>query len=270
MSATIQTYSTQKNAGTGETCTVVKPTGTAEGDMLVAFVAYSADDPETFGTPVGWTLIQEGSDADGQGMASFYKIAGASEPADYTFTISTATNERMSACVIRITGARIVDTSSEQYNTVSATATGSTITPTYSNDLILFAVASGSLSAGAGVSAYAIATNNPTWTELFDNSGIDVSLAVAYAPRPQTSATGSATATLSTSRANCVHLVALKEFPIVDISETITLTETMTNTRGLNFTASENVTLSEGIDTDIPLWKNEDKSSSSWINEPKS
>lgn len=57
-----------------------KPTGTVEGDLMVAVI--SLDDGTTATLPAGWTLISSSYEA------ACYKIAGASEGASYTWTRS--------------------------------------------------------------------------------------------------------------------------------------------------------------------------------------
>ncbi|MFF5973724.1 hypothetical protein ACFY7C_19565 [Streptomyces sp. NPDC012769] len=64
--------------------TVTKPTGTASGDLLTAVLSTNY---QTFDTPSGWTKIGE------QGIETFLvtvfqKVAGGSEPANYSFQFS--------------------------------------------------------------------------------------------------------------------------------------------------------------------------------------
>ncbi len=83
------------NGGSGNTAgtlTINAPTGTASGDVLFAcIVGTSATD---FTPPSGWSTLIALNNGDGTapvGEAVFYKVAGASEPASYTFTSAGAT-----------------------------------------------------------------------------------------------------------------------------------------------------------------------------------
>lgn len=86
----IATASTQ-NGAAGNTLTINKPTGTVEGDLLVAILCADgalAATPITL--PTGWKL--RGRSKDGSAHLSIaYKIAGASEGANYTFTAPVST-----------------------------------------------------------------------------------------------------------------------------------------------------------------------------------
>ena len=64
-----------------------------EGDLLLVRVSTRDGGGQTWTTPAGWTMLADGSSP----LAStptdpgvFYKIAGASEPATVTFTVSSA------------------------------------------------------------------------------------------------------------------------------------------------------------------------------------
>ncbi len=65
---------------------VTKPAGTVAGDVLVA--GASSNDSGNISPPAGWTLLQ----SDQPDAASWYKVAGGSEPASYTFTVASASD----------------------------------------------------------------------------------------------------------------------------------------------------------------------------------
>jgi hypothetical protein len=71
---------------TGASVVVTKPTGTAEGDLMVAFMGVDEDEVTP---PAGWTEIWSDLGTRARGYA-WYKVAGASEPSNYTFTIDTS------------------------------------------------------------------------------------------------------------------------------------------------------------------------------------
>lgn len=75
---------TQPNNTDGTAVTVTKPTGTLEGHLMIAVThGYTSD---TFTPPTGWTFLGFQDDATNLRSRAYVKTAGASEPADYTFT----------------------------------------------------------------------------------------------------------------------------------------------------------------------------------------
>jgi hypothetical protein len=88
-SAGIEYISQSANSSvSGTTLTVDKPTGTVEGSMLVAFAMTSSSN--TWAAPSGWTEV-----LDTSGRGCFYKVAGASEGASYTFTLSSSSDRHV-------------------------------------------------------------------------------------------------------------------------------------------------------------------------------
>jgi hypothetical protein len=84
--ATPPTYIASAKTATGSTNTLVisKPSGTIEGDLMVAFM--TAEDSRTWTGDTGWTEVAIRTTGPSTRVA--YKIAGASEGSSYTFTIS--------------------------------------------------------------------------------------------------------------------------------------------------------------------------------------
>src|SRR5678810_1476683 len=74
------------NEQTGVTCN--KPTGTVSGDVMVAHLIDEGN--HTITPPSGWTQIDNQLVTSGSSIraASFYKVAGGSEPSSYTWTIT--------------------------------------------------------------------------------------------------------------------------------------------------------------------------------------
>ena len=76
--------------GTATTITVNKPAGVVQGDTEVAFISYRPS-TETLTAPAGWVLENNQTnsfDASG-GLETYVLLAGASEPASYTWTLSS-------------------------------------------------------------------------------------------------------------------------------------------------------------------------------------
>lgn len=178
---------------------ITKPTGLAVGDLMIACIhMYWTGGDREVNLASGWTTIavglriHNGGENNGTAMGSMYKIADSSDVAASDFTFSTTGTGSLAGCVLRITGM----SPSAPINTHNETATDnggsggsfsfSGITPTFADCmLLLFAGTRNSTSH----STYAIATSNPSWTELFD---ISATFSLAYAIRPETTATGNA------------------------------------------------------------------------------
>jgi hypothetical protein len=92
--------SESSGTGSGTTATVTKPSGTADGDLLVAVVSAA----QTISIPAGWTEVTSlQSWYIDRSMAVFVKEAGGSEPADYTVSISNESSFHW--YIARVTGA---------------------------------------------------------------------------------------------------------------------------------------------------------------------
>jgi hypothetical protein len=78
-----------------------KPSGTAEGDLLLAFVCMRAN--PTITPPSGWALIEDVRNS--ALLAVYYKVAGSSEPSTYTFSVSTTDSRPTALAIVRISGA---------------------------------------------------------------------------------------------------------------------------------------------------------------------
>ena len=86
---------------TTTTLTITKPSGTVDGDLLIAQIGTPGN---SINTPAGWTLIKIGSNFGVSRL--FSKQAGASEPATYSWTIgaTSGTQDSASGGIMRISG----------------------------------------------------------------------------------------------------------------------------------------------------------------------
>lgn len=87
--------STVGTPASGSTALTINRPTSVEGDMLVACVA-TQNGGNVTASPTGWTSIAFQTFGD---SIVYYKVAGASEPASYTWTISGATNHTNGAIV---------------------------------------------------------------------------------------------------------------------------------------------------------------------------
>ncbi len=121
--------------------TITKPTGTADGDVLIASIAASSS-AATITPPSGWTLVnsQTQSNTNTSKLSTYWLAAGASEPASYTWTFSGGARD-LAGAISAYSG---VDASAGTINAQAAQATGSstshatpTITTTVASTMLV-------------------------------------------------------------------------------------------------------------------------------------
>lgn len=107
---TIHTSDNKASYGTGTALSVPRPTNVAKGDLIVLIFSSQQSAVGTtscFTVPSGFTLIRNEHDQSFSSrpeVAVYYKIAGDTEPALYTSTLTQYTEEpRWSALALRIT-----------------------------------------------------------------------------------------------------------------------------------------------------------------------
>lgn len=188
---------------TGTSVVVTKPTGLAAGDLMVAFVT-EGNSGGTPSTPSGWTLITNINDIGLSGVDTycFAKIADAGDAAASNFTFSySGTSTSIEAILYRITGtfastnniyAFASDNAGSEVSDVFDFSPG--LTPNVASSLLIFHAHGdfNGTNTSPTVSAFALETSNPTWTEDVDGHSNDTnrSYAAAHATRTETTATG--------------------------------------------------------------------------------
>lgn len=139
---------------------IAKPTGTVEGDLMIA--AMAADVGATWTGDTGWTEIAaQGSGAsNGPGLRIAYKVAGASEGSSYTF-VSSSTRAGIGGCILTYRYASY-DTIAGAFTTAATPLVLTSISPSASQS-ILIAVGgrtSASITLGTPTSMTARVTDN--------------------------------------------------------------------------------------------------------------
>lgn len=100
---TYQNFGEGKQTSNGNNVTVLKPADTSQGNLLIAAVATDGSTAANITAPAGWTLLNRGSDSGNNvTLGIWWKLADASEPADYTFTWTG--NEQAYGWIMRFTG----------------------------------------------------------------------------------------------------------------------------------------------------------------------
>lgn len=121
------------NDGFGSSITINVPSGTTDGDFLVAWISCNNT---TIGTPSGWTKVSQATSSVGTAAGLYYREATSS---DTSFTW-TSTSLGVRGTIVRVSGATTFDTASVSAST-SSTPNAPNITTGADNAIvIMFAV----------------------------------------------------------------------------------------------------------------------------------
>lgn len=273
--ATATSTATKTGSGTFS-LTITKPTGTVDGDYMLAHIQTSGNVSVSV-VPSGWSLVD--SDTTASGDSYLYSKTASSEGANYAWTLSTGGDNSAVGAISTFYNqhATPIAASSKTIGDVDTTAEGTAITPTTSPDSLLVAFI-GTASTSHTFSTYAVVNNNPTWNEAYDNTvdfGLnDSSQAMAYAEWDYVTSTGAFSATISGSAESTVYFLSLRPAGLAfadtiggmttsAIEPTYTLSQTYQDTIG-------GVTISAvapEINQKDNIWTNETKPTTTWTNE---
>ena len=119
---------------------IVVPTGTVAGDVMIAAIATT---PSTvpITAPAGWTLIQAPTQtsATSNRVSTYYRVATASEPASYGWTLSTAHTGAAGGIVSYsgVDNTTPIDVSASAVTASALTHSAPSITTTMANDMLV-------------------------------------------------------------------------------------------------------------------------------------
>ncbi len=130
--------STGNATGGASTLVLTKPTGTAQGDLLVAGITVDGGSAISVTSPAGWTLLRRTDASTNLSLLSYWKLAGASEASSYTFTV---TSTRATGGIVRFSGV-------DQSNPVEASSGSSSVTASTSATAPAITVTAGSAQVG--------------------------------------------------------------------------------------------------------------------------
>ena len=117
----IQNSST--NEGNSPNAKIKKPSGVQNGDLLVIGLMFEKGSGEGITHPTGWLPIRSTNNGSDIGMASYYKIAGSSEPNNYFFALKNGS--KWAIGITRISGAA---TASPAEASAGSTGEGANVT----------------------------------------------------------------------------------------------------------------------------------------------
>jgi len=204
--------SVASNAGNSlQSITINKPAGTAQGDALVAIISHQSGSNRSMTAPAGWTAIAgtdvyEGTNAH---IHAWYRVAGASEPASYTFTITGGDGRDTAGGIIAISGANQatpINASAGQSNgsTSSTSVPAPSITTTMPDTLLIYA------GSGATAASYTAPGNMAEQFDRTTSGTYKVSIEAATQSLAASGATGTRTALASTSMRSVGIMLAVR------------------------------------------------------------
>ena len=216
VSASVITFrgSTSAGAPSGTlSLTINKPSGTAAGDVMIASIAVRPN-TAAITVPAGWTPVRriDNANANANSLAVYYKVAGASEPANYTWTFSTSTGSAGGIHTFSgVDTGNPIDVEGGQNTASGLTHATPGVTTTVTNTML--------------VTSHAF-SSSATWTppggmtEAFDvasetvPNAAGISIEGNYVTQAAAGATGTKTATASNDvDVGNTHILALKPAP---------------------------------------------------------
>jgi hypothetical protein len=197
--------STVVNGSATSQVTVARPAGTVAGELLVACIVLNGGSQAANGAPAGWSTIASVPGTTNPRVYGFYRVSGTSEPASYTWTLSSSVKN--AAGIARYTGVDPLQPLHGPSSTAAAPSGTSAalpgVTTTSPNAMLVGCVGINSTSAGATI------TSPAGMTQAWDLVGKRHELADGSVG--PAGPTGSRTWTMSQSRAWAGWLVALRD-----------------------------------------------------------
>lgn len=204
----------------GGDITLNEPSGAAQGDLIVAFIAYRSN--AAFTLPAGWTLVAQENSGDAvsgsAGISSCVMaciVRGSSVPS-YTFTRSGGDVARGYAVAVQpgAGGVPVLDAFAQRTLPSGSTALSVTGFTTARADTLVVFGTSGPRGDGTAAWSAQAATDPAALAERGDSStttGADVSVSVSTAAKASAGATGNFTATSASSGRSCGIAAAFYE-----------------------------------------------------------
>ena len=200
------TYRAASSQTSQDSVSITKPTGTVEGDVMVANIYGVGSDTITVTPPSEWMLVSETS-VSGQIMATYFKVAGASEPSSFSWSVTGGLqNQGGITTYYGVDTSNPIDSYSNQSNSASTSYTAPSVTTTVDNAMLV-----GAFGAVAGGNPDTV-TPPSEFTERYDvgqNNDGPACLESSDYVQASAGASGDKVAT-GQSGVNIGHLIALK------------------------------------------------------------
>ncbi len=151
-SAHRKSHSTVEIDPAATSATVARPANLAAGDLMLAYVAIR-DTAATYTAPSGWTLLHETNDeSPGIKTLLYSKVAGAGEPADYTWSWSSTVKALVAILAYENAGGVDVSAAGIETGTSLTTHETPSITTTTADDVLVafYAVTNAQLWSSSG------------------------------------------------------------------------------------------------------------------------
>jgi hypothetical protein len=260
--------------------TITKPTGLAAGDLMIAYLSCSSGSG-AWTLPANWTSVVTGTTADNY-VAVFAKYATAGDAAASNFSF-TGTGDSV-GLLLRFSGNfnSTLSINKSVINMAGITTTG--VDPDFGGALVMFGSTESASTGSPVYSAYSVATDNPTWTEIIDDRYddlVEIHFFAAWGLRSQSTATGASSVTESVGGTNYGGvLLALVESTGADGNHTILTSTSDVFDSGLSVgtTATHSlldmnstIGLSSGeVTAGTDIWQLTEKNTGSWTLDNKS
>ena len=186
------------------------PSGTVASDVMVASIAIKPN-TATITAPAGWTLKRrtDNANATASSLAIYYRVAGASEPASYTWTLSANTGSAGGIQTFsNVDTQNPIDIDLGQNTASGLTHASPTVATTLTNTMLV--TSHEFASAATWTPPVGMTEAVDTASVAVPNSG-GISLEANYAIQSAAGATGTKTATASNDAdAGNAHILALR------------------------------------------------------------
>lgn len=279
-------YRAQSTGGrtSAGTLTLTKPTGTVDDDIMYAFFQSSSSASGTVATLSGWTLVD--SDNTAGGWSYLFRKSASSEGSSYDWSISASGSFIIQGILLSFYddaagGAVEQDVYTKTVDaTADTTANNTGITPTTSPGCMMV-VFIGINGVATSLSSYAVANNNPSWTERYDTAetsgGELTTVAIATAVRDYATDTGAFTATIANSSPTAVYLLSIRPNPNLVLGMSVLTADSSLPSPQVNLSQTAALSVvSADADVEDPTsvnttsdWTNQSKNSSVWVNQTK-
>lgn len=193
--------------------TITKPTGTVQGDVMVATISINNGSTPTITPPTGWTLIVRTNNTTVLGQANYIRVAGASEGANYQWT---NTSEFISGVIVSYVG---VDNTAPLAGFsalgITTASTSQTYTAATQQAETVYAVLCGSSRNTTGTTTVSTASSGSmtdgdtctTATDFIESYVLDQHATYSFIPGPLSVAPGATTLSRSCTGITCIVLL---------------------------------------------------------------